>query len=660
MASSHVPNDPSLWSLALRAIIVPLLLLLAAAATAEPGARVDNFALLDQLGRAHELADHADAAAIVIMVHGNGCPIVRNALPTLAALRDAYAGKRVEFLLLNANLQDDRAAVAAEAKTFGIEFSILLDETQLVGESLGLERTGEVLLIDPRTLTLIYRGPLDDRLDYGAQKAQASAHYLRDALDDLLAGRAIAVPQRRAVGCLINFPERARKAEHARISYARTVAPLLQEKCVPCHRVGGIGPWAMDGYDTVRGYSLMMREVVRTRRMPPWHADPHGRDFAGNLGLTNEQTRTLVHWIEAGAPRDEGNVVDPLRAQPPTHSEWELGEPDLVVTLPVFDVPASGVVNYQFPTVESPLERDVWVRAAQVLPGERRAVHHVIGSFGDADVSGRLGGVFGNHLATYAPGTGATRYPDDTGVLMPAKSRFVFQMHYTPFGVAARDVTRIGLYFHERPPAHALQHGVIADLTIRIPPGAREHRERAYRRFEQDVILYSVFPHAHFRGRSSRFWLRYPDGREETVLSVPRYDFNWQRYYDAAVPLRLPAGTLLVHDTIYDNSARQRANPDPTRAVPWGVQSYDEMLYGGFTFRNVDQSAPLDAPLATGGRALLGMLDDNVDGKLQSSELKGPMAALAGTVFNSLDRNGDGGVDAAELRFMPRQRRDAF
>ena len=239
-----------------------------------PGERVDNFRLLDQQGVAHELRYLSNMNAIGIMAHGNGCPIVRQSLPALRKVRDDFRDKNIEFLLLNSNLQDDRAAVAREAAECAIDFPVLLDETQLIGESLDLTRTAEVLVIDPKTWKLVYRGPVDDRLALGAQKPAAAEHYLATVLEAMVHGKPVDRNKVEAVGCLIDFPERARKAEHAHISYSEQIAPLLEQKCTACHRPGGIGPWAMTGYKQVSGFAPMIREVIRTKRMPPWHADP--------------------------------------------------------------------------------------------------------------------------------------------------------------------------------------------------------------------------------------------------------------------------------------------------------------------------------------------------------------------------------------------------
>ena len=299
----------------------------------EPGERVENFALLDHRGAFHELRYHRDARAVVLMVQGNGCPISRNAWPRFRELRDEYARRGVRFLMINSNLQDDRAAVAREAAEFGIDVPVLMDETQLIGESLGLVRTGEVLVVKPGDWTLAYRGALDDRLGYEVQKRAASRHYLKDALDDLLADRPVRTAGAEAVGCLINFPHRPEgRREAAEISYSETVAPILIERCVSCHRPGGIGPWAMTEHRRVQGFAPMIREVVRTRRMPPWHADPAHGKFRNDRSLSAAEARALVHWAESGAPRGEG--PDPLAELEHAYPEWALGEPDLVIRHP--------------------------------------------------------------------------------------------------------------------------------------------------------------------------------------------------------------------------------------------------------------------------------------------------------------------------------------
>jgi hypothetical protein len=563
----------------------------------QPGDRIENFRLLDHQGNSRQLYYHSDARAVVIMVHGNGCPIVRNALPRLREIRDAYQDRGVEFLLLNANLQDDRARIIAEATAFDTDLPILLDETQIIGESLGLIRTAEVLVIDPASWTLVYRGALDDRLTYERQKAEAQAHYLTDALDQLLAGQPVAIASTDTVGCLINFPERDRRAAHAQISYAETIAPILIDNCLTCHRPEGIAPWAMTEYRMVQGFAPMIREVIRTDRMPPWHADPHHGQYANDRSLTTEQVRTLVHWIEAGAPRGEG--PDPLAEYSHTWPQWSLGEPDLVIDIPPYEIPVSGVVEYQYPLVRNPLDHDVWVRATEILPGSREGLHHVITTFGVPDPERRGGLAREGTLGGYVPGAEAEIFPDDTGVLLPAGAVFRLQMHYTPYGRAVTDRSRLGIYFHQAPPRHELVTSILMNPRLRIPANVKAHSESASRRFDQDIVVYNMLPHAHYRGKASEFRAVYPDGTEEVLLSVPNYDFNWQTTYELSTPKRLPAGTTIVHTTTWDNSAQNPANPDPDREVPWGEQSWDEMLFGAVRWRTLsDEERGNGAPIA--------------------------------------------------------------
>lgn len=570
----------------LTALITTILVTHTANALA-PKERVDNFRLTDHLGNSHELYRMSDAHAVVVLVQGNGCPIARNALPRLKEIRDTYQQRGVEFILLNANLQDNRASIATEATEFDIDMPILVDDAQIIGEALGLIRTGEVFVVDPTDWTIAYHGALDDRLTYENQKQVASAHYLVDALDNMLADEPVKLASTRPVGCLINFPERGRSEAHAQISYTQTIAPILKDKCVTCHRPGGIGPWAMTDYNMVRGFSTMIREVVRTRRMPPWHADPHFGEFANDRSLSTEQTQTLVHWVEAGAPRGDG--PDPLAQMKQDWPEWSLGKPDLIIDIPAQDVPATGTVAYQYPTVNNPLDSDVWVRAAEIIPGDRKALHHVITSFAKPTKDGKLKRRDMRSLGGYVPGATADQFPDGTGVLLPAGSVFRLQMHYTSYGKVTTDRSQLGLYFHDKKPKHHLAGAVLMNTKIRIPANSKAHTESASRVLDRDVLVYSLLPHAHFRGKASEFVAVYPDGQQETLLSVPNYDFNWQTTYDLKEPKVLPAGTKVIHTTTWDNSATNPANPDPTRTVPWGEQSWDEMLFGAITFRYLDE-----------------------------------------------------------------------
>ncbi len=528
----------------LRLSLIALLLL---------GARAENFALLDHEGRFHELQRYADRRAIVLFVYGVGCPLARKSLPALRELRDAFEPQGVTFLLLDANPQDTRESVSREAREFGIDLPVLMDEAQLVAGGLGVERTAEAIVIDPANWEIAYRGPVER---------------LRDALE----GRPRSGT---AAGCLVTFLQRPRE-----ISYAEEIVPLLRRRCLDCHATGGVAPWAMTDFASVRGWSAMMREVVRTLRMPPGQIDPHVGSFRDDRSLSPDEARLLVHWIESGAPR--GGGPDPLAAAARAAPDWPLGEPDLVLELPEQEIPATGIVDYRYLRIEVGNAEDRWVRAVDLRPSNPRVMHHALASRPEPDGSPWIEGLF----AAYAPGRDPEALPHGTGRWLPAGSTLRFQLHYTASGRPETDRPRLALYFHEAKPEHELRVAAALNRDFEIPPHAPHHEASASHLFEREVILYSLTPHMHYRGKQVRFEAEHPDGTREMLLSVPRYQFDWQRPHLLAEPRRLPAGTRVVVRGAFDNSARNPQNPDPDRAVRWGEQSFDEMFIGYLVYRD--------------------------------------------------------------------------
>ena len=550
--------------------------------------RAPNFGLLDHEGRFHELHRQAHRRAVVLFVQGNGCPIVRKSVPALAAVRDAFAPRGVVFWMLNASPQDDRDAIAAEAAAYGIDLPILRDEGQGVARALGVERTAEALVIVPDGWRVVWRGPVDDRLHYEVERP-VGRHFLRDVLAAVLEGRPVAEPSREAPGCLIRMDDGA--AAESDVSYADEVAPILERRCRTCHREGGVAPWQMTDFATVRGWAPMMGEVLRTGRMPPWQADPRYGRFENDLGLAPRERAVLLRWIEAGAPRGTG--ADPLAARPaPPVPRWPLGEPDAVIEASERRIPASGVVPYLYETVDVPFERDVFVRGVDLRPTNAAVMHHGLAwiEYPEGEEAPRTEGprftrgMFG----AYVPGREPSFFPEGTGYRIPAGARIRFQLHYTATGRAETDRPRLALYLADAPLAHELRTGAASNFHFEIPPGAEEHEETAEQRIDRDILVYRLTPHMHYRGKRMRYEAHYPDGRVETLLSVPRYDFNWQHQYVLDPPLRLPAGTRLVVTAAFDNSARNPANPNPETWVYWGEQSFEEMLFGYFLYRDDD------------------------------------------------------------------------
>jgi hypothetical protein len=619
----------------------------AVAATVAAPMSVDNFMLVAADMEAHELYRKAHAAAVVLVTQANGDAALQAQAGAVNVLAADYGAKGVEVLMLNSTGKDTREAILAEAEKAGYRAPVLMDSYQLVGESLAVTRSGEAIVVDPKTWTVAWRGPVSDA---------------KAALDAVLAGQAAPASVRLASGAPIAFPARG---SGSRISYAKDVAPILEAKCVACHQEGGIGPFAMSNYEMVKGFSPMIREVIRTDRMPPYNADPRVGRFSGDKNLSAAEIKTLVHWIEAGAPRGEGG--DPLAGKKHVAPEWPLGKPDLVLNIPAYKVPASGVVDYQRPAIVNPMTEGKWIKATTVKPGDRQSVHHVLtGWMSEMPADGKSSETrWRGSVGGYAVGAESTVFDKTVGTYLPAGGAIGFQMHYTPYGKEATDASQIGVYFHDKQPELMMRGVVVIDTSIAIPPNTPRHKETAYVEFPNDALLYSAFPHAHYRAYSSDLWIQYPDGRKKLLLTLPRYDFNWQRSYDFAEPVKIPAGSRIIANYVYDNSKQNPANPDPSIKVTWGEQSHEEMLFTNLSFRWVDETSAkqVDSEGRLAPTRLFGMMDDNLDGRLQKAELKGNMGNMISPYFARIDANGDGAIDKAEMAkaqaLLPQRRRSA-
>jgi len=625
-----------------------------ASAMSPTPARVDNFMLVDaQKMEAHELYRMADDKAIVLVSTGVGCPIARAMTPALKALRDKYAAQGVEVMMVDSNLQDSRDAIAAEAKEYGIDIPILMDSNQIIGEALGVTRTMEVFVINPKTWQVMYHGPVNDAADYGIQKAAAKP-FADDAVAALLAGKPVPAATQASKGCLVDFPAREK---HASITYVKDVAPILEAKCVACHEEGGIAPFAMKNYEMVKGFSPMIREVIRTDRMPPYNADPQVGKFSDDKNLSAAEIKTLVHWVEEGAPRGEGK--DPLGAKHLVAAEWPLGKPDLILNVPAFTIPASGVVDYQHPWVANPETEGKWLKASTVKVESRQGVHHVLtGYLAETPKAGEQAfeNKWGVSVGGYAVGAESEIAPKNVGTWIPPGGAIGMQTHYTPFGKETTDRTQIALYFYKdnEKPDLVMHNSVIVNNAIVIPANDPHHQETGYLTFPHDALLYSAFPHAHYRGAMSDLWIRYPDGQEKLLLSLPRYDFSWQRDYTFAEPVKVPAGSKLIAHFIYDNSKRNPSNPDPSKQVVWGDQSWEEMFYTALRYRWTDETSKhlVNYDEALNSDRVMVMLDSNIDGKISKAELKGQIGEQIAKYWDVLDKNHDGFIDKDELAAM--------
>ena len=531
---------------------------------------VPDFALLDFRGKFHQLR-RSDAKVVVLFFTANECPIARQSIKRLRNIQDEFAEAGARVWLVNSNTADDRNSIRKEAEEFHVgSLPVLIDETQGVASTLDVKRTGTVICIETINWTVIYQGAIDDQLVEGAQKPEPTEHYLRDALKQHFAGTTISKPNTVARGCLITFNKEP-------ISYATQVAPILEKKCFGCHSAGNIGPIKFANYEKVHGVADMIHEVVVARRMPPWHADRSYGKFVNDNSLTKEEACLLLRWIEQGASRGEGE--DPLgKATPPT-TDWQLGKPDYIVSLPEAEtIPATGVLDYRHIKVEAPFEEDVWIKGAVAKPENTRVVHHII-------VRVREPGKDKDNpddafLMAWAPGAPEMFFPEGTGKFVKKGSVLDFEMHYTTSGREEEDRSSIGIYLHKEKPAMQLKTHAAYNTDFEISPGENSETVVAKYVFENDSLLFDMSPHMHLRGSWFRFEALYPSGKRETLLSVPRYDFKWQHTYRLTQPKRMPKGTWILCTGGYDNSKLNPDNPNSKIPVHWGDQSFEEMFIG--------------------------------------------------------------------------------
>ncbi len=561
----------------------------AAAASAE----VSNFALIDQRGRLFELR-RSNAQAVVLFFTMNGCPVARQSASKLNALRDRYAERGVEVFMVNSSGGDDRASIVKEMRELKTPYlPVLKDDTQGVARHLGAKRTGEAIAISTKDWTVFYRGAIDDQMVEGAQKPEPTDKFLELALNEFLAGKPIATAKTVARGCALTF-DGGEGPDAAPVSYAKDIAPILEKNCVSCHSAGNIGSWSMNGHRKIKSMSAMIEEVILTRRMPPWDADPAIGKFRNNTALSVGDAQTLLRWVHQGAPRGDGD--DPLAAaRPPASADWPLGPPDIVLKFPkVEEIPATGVLKYRHIEARANNPTEAWVGAVWVRPGNHKVVHHVLARIKDGpkDHTGSNAMFVG-----WAPGATLGKFPENSGKLLPANARFDIEMHYTTNGSPQTDQTEIGLYLLKEKPPLRYESVPVYNDAFEIRPGDPSATAQAMYGFKQPATLHSVTPHMHLRGRTMKFETLYPDGRREVIASIPRYDFNWQLTYQLVQPKKIAPGTWAVLSGSWDNSVRNPANPDSKKTIRWGDQSFDEMFLGWYnvTWEQDKPTAPAAA-----------------------------------------------------------------
>lgn len=651
---------------------------------------VPDVTFTDLQGKQHRLSDYKNEKAVVMAMGSTSCPLSKKYLPTLAALSKDFAARQVTFILVNPTASDRLNDMQAAASSLDSKAIYVHDKTGALAGAVGAVTTTDTVVLDG-SRTIIYHGAVDDQYGLGYAHDAPSRRLLAEAVAAHLSGRQPLIAATVAPGCAL---ETSLPIKPTAITYHNRISRLMQNHCVECHRTGGVAPFALDNYEDVASHAGMIRKVVERGVMPPWFAAPatpakpnttsgvekkadHGSLWATDRSLADSEKADLLAWLDGGKPRgDEKDAVAP-RLYP---DGWLIGKPDAVFEFskPVA-IKATGTMPYQNIIVETHLPQDQWIQAIEIQPGAREVVHHVLVFIAgvdrddeendqeesDRDPAARDRQGF---WAAYVPGNSTLIYPDGYAKKLPKGARLRFQMHYTPTGKATEDRTRIGLVFAKSPPQFEVRVHGIANGRIRIPPYADNHRENATIRLPFDAQILSFMPHMHVRGKACKYEVIRADGTSSTMLNIPHYDFNWQLSYRYFEPVKLSKGDTIEFTAWYDNSDKNPANPDPSKEVRWGPQTFNEM-HLGYVEYVVPGTKPGETPalmsknrIAAGAldrlsEVLFTRLDTDSDGKLTLAEAKKinerarrpASAQRSEAVFKELDSNGDGALNKAEF-----------
>ncbi|MBM3983244.1 MAG: redoxin domain-containing protein [Planctomycetes bacterium] len=576
---------------------------------------IDNVKVTDLEGDTSSLKAYAGKSATVVVFLSFDCPVSNSYAATLADLHKTYKAKGVGFLAF-VPTDDVPATVAKKATEFKYPFPVVSDSNRAAAEAFKATVTPEAFVLDSN-LVMRYRGRIDNQY-YGRLKKnpQVTEHDLKAALDALIAGKEIATTATRAIGCHIEAKERKVTSEN--VTYHRDVLPILQKHCQSCHRPGEVGPFALMTYKQAVNWSADIVHYTQTRDMPPWKPTG-GVELSNSRALTIRELDTLAAWEKAGCPEGDAKDAPPARKFP---NGWQLGEPDLVLTVPDdFHVGASGKDLFRCFVMPTGLSEDKYVVAYEVRPGNASVVHHTLNYFDTTGKAKKLelaekdrskgkeeadrgpgytvamgigfiplpsdasrpGVPAVGGLGGWAPGQFGVRFPEGSGTLLPKDSDIVMQVHFHRTGKAEKDRTKIGLYFAKKPVEKPWNTLVIAGMSplSMIPANKADHLQKGGGYLSGDATVHSVLPHMHLLGKSVKITMTPPGGDPVVLVDIKHWDYNWQESYWLAKPIAAKAGARFEIEAIFDNSAKNPHNPNtPPKLVTFGEQTTNEMLFG--------------------------------------------------------------------------------
>ncbi len=628
------------------------------AEAAEPGAALTLKSWRDARGNTID-ASQWHQGPIVVAFLGTECPLAKQYAVRLEKLHQELSKDHVQVLGVMSNSQDSPSDIVAFMKTIGVSFPLVVDPGAAIADQFGAQRTPEVFLLD-KDHRLVYRGRVDNQFTVGVARPEPTEHDLRDAITQLLAGQPIKVARTQASGCIIGRPKQPQS--DAQVTYSSHIAAIINKNCVNCHRPGEVAPFSLTSYEDARDWAEMIGEVVANKRMPPWHANPAYGKFKNDCSLSDHDQQLIAKWVAAGAPLGDAAKVPPT---PTFTAGWQLPrEPDLIIPISdkPFAVAAEGEIKYQYFRVDPKLTEDRWVEMAELVPGNRAVVHHILAFVrpknGDRNGLDAERGFF----TGYVPGLRVEPWPKGYAKRLPANSEIIFQVHYTPIGTPQQDISRMGLVFcdpstvtHEVLTASAVQP------RLRIPPHDANYKTSADSpQAGADMELLALAPHMHLRGKAFRYELVKTNGAREILLDIPNYDFNWQHTYGLPEPMPIPEGSKIECTAVFDNSENNPSNPAPEKWVSWGDQTWEEMMIGYFHYAqpvNAAEAALSKSDLAKlkelvrsrGTERILKQLDSDSNGELTRAEVPEKYHVL----FRRLDADNDSVLTRDELKKLP-------
>jgi hypothetical protein len=578
---SKIPFTLALALCAGFAVFIPSLL----ASDVTIGTKIETIRVKDIRGVPRDLNDLGSHQAYVFVFVTSDCPIVKKTLPKLLDLYNTYHTQDVLFVCVNVGANDTLRDVASQALEYQAPWLFVKDYDAQAAMALGITRTPQVAVLNS-SRELVYRGRVDDQFRLGGTKPIASRDDLKIAIDELLAGKNIRVPETIADGCAISTKSPTATPIQSDLNYQQHIAPIVLGHCANCHRPGTAAPFSLLSHQDVVAHSEMIQEVIRDETMPPWYANKHHGKFQNDRSLSTQQKEMLLEWLASErsiGPQDAAPAEPQFEETP-----WRIGTPDLIITtLEQHTVPATGFVPYKYVVLPHVFLSDTWVSAFEIRPLNPAVVHHCNMAYATSQ-----GASEETFITGYVPGgqpMDLTKFDNGVAYKLPAGSALGLQIHYTTTGQEQKCRIQVGLRFPKKQVRKQLYHFVLDPRGWKIPPGDPAFRITSKHELKRDADLLGLFTHMHVRGRDMTFYAIDPSGSKETLLQLPNYNFEWQLGYELAPGTKLlPKGTQIEAVAHYDNSPLNPYNPDPKATVEYGPQTVDEM-FNGFVFY-VDQN----------------------------------------------------------------------